>query len=803
MAGSGDALLLHVLLCCLCRGVANIKCLGHVWIEPAPVVQMGSNISINCLSTIHCPRAKFSILLNNSHAEGPLRTLNSSTVQLQLRDFRMPLGTVICVVHCPDKVQSKSFWLVCGADILAGYPPDPPTNLTCTIHEGSERLECTWDAGRPTHLSTRYTLHLRSVGTAADAEDAEEEEEVFPAGSPVLLSALRGRSRYSAWVQASNTLGTARSVPRHLDLQELVVPALPLVAGAETMETSPPTTTIRWERQTLLENVRCEERHKATGALAWHVEVWDGAAQQGPRSRHHLQSNTRYVFQVRCRLSAANSPWSAWSTPFLYTTPEAAPATPPDVWRRLGPAFPNGSHEVTVLIKPLSPRDARGRILGYTVVAESPGGALVLCNTSSTVCSILVPPGARVLHVTAHNSKGASSPASITLSRDTGSQEEFPAPVDVKVKPKNQSGISVAWQLPRHSRRTPLWFIVEWVFTSQYSQEEQYFWKKVPSQETHTYIQEEAAAGGRISVSVYAVYPDGVSQPSSGQVPLEGQLPSSIYSEISHDGDVGVFLGLGVSVVILSLVFLVLMFKKSARKRIKAAIVSLLPKWLFEDFPHMENSNVVKSLQEKSDFTSTSFHVPFLDTGDPTVMEIEEVPAQEEYKNVATRRKPGREVPEDRERPGSKTPANITAPKQISDYKPQASDGNLLGYVAANFYQTQPPPALPEPEANVFFRDYTSPVPQVWDEEGGGHHLCLLEKINLILNNSRSGQSQAFSSAQGGHGILPENSWGHTLASDVQEQTLVPDELVSCLRAMNGESVDIKTCFPQSIGRLF
>lgn len=201
----------------------------------------------------------------------------------------------------------------------------------------------------------------------------------------------------------------------------------------------------------------------------------------------------------------------------------AAPAVPPDVWRRLGPAFPNGSHEVTVLIKvrsfflaapvkfacalllpengacqeaaeggalpkepfgqrhggedetpphpnvslgqnlsilaksspaewtsvphwgcsvldptpvptglsvclsihpqPLSPQDARGKILGYAVVAESSRGTLLLCNTSSTICSILVPPGARVLHVTAHNSKGASSPASITLNRSAGSQE--------------------------------------------------------------------------------------------------------------------------------------------------------------------------------------------------------------------------------------------------------------------------------------------------------------------------------------------------------------------------------------------
>ncbi|XP_068263164.1 interleukin-23 receptor [Nyctibius grandis] len=811
MAGSGEALALHVLLCCLCRGVTNFRCSGHVWIEPAAVVPMGSNISINCLSTLGCPGAKFLIALNYSLAEGPLRPLNGSAVQLLLRDFRMPFGTVTCFAHCPGRERRQ---VVCGTHVLAGYPPDPPTNLTCAIHEHSGRLTCTWDAGRRTHLRTHYTLHLRRVGTAVEGaqeeekEEEEEEDEVFPAGSPVPLSALHG-NHYSAWVQASNALGTARSAPQHLNLQELVVPALPLVAGVETTEMSPPTTTIHWRRQTLLENVRCEERHQATGAPAWHVEAWDSAVQHGPRSRHDLQSNTPYVFQVRCQLSTANSPWSAWSPPFLYTTPEAAPAAAPDVWWRPGPVFPNGSHEVTVLIKPLPPQDARGKILGYVVAAERPEGTLQLCNTSGVACSVLVPPGTHTLHVTAHNSRGASSPASITLSHGAVGQEEFPAPAAVEVKPENQSRVLVAWQPPRHRGKSPLWFIVEWVSSTPYSQEERYFWKKVPYQETHTYIQGEAAPGGRLNVSVYAVYPDGVSSPSSGQVPPEEQLLGSTYSVISHDDDIGVFLGLGISMVIFSAGFVILMFKKSARKRIKATVVSLLPKWLFEDFPHMENSTVVKSLQEKSDFTSNSVHEPFLDTSDPTVMEIEEVPAREEYKKVATRREPSREVPKDGEHPGSTVPVSIVAPasipvpEHISDYKPQVSDRNPLGYVAANIYQTQPPAALPEPEMNVFFRDYTSPFPQLWDGEGEGHQVCLLEKINLILNSSRSGQSHVLSSAQGGHGSLLENQWGHGLAGDVQEQTLVPDELVSCLRAMNGDTVDVKTCFPQHIGGLF
>lgn len=162
------------------------------------------------------------------------------------------------------------------------------------------------------------------------------EEDVFPAGSPVPLSALRGGSHYLAWVQAQNALGTALSAPQHLDLQELgtwgqarvaplpqpsrhsqalpvpvlgrwvpaglralappaVVPALPLAEGAETTLGSPPITTVRWRQQTQLEDVHCEERHKAEDAPMWHVrwhqppksppvaDPWDGA-RWGPPS---------------------------------------------------------------------------------------------------------------------------------------------------------------------------------------------------------------------------------------------------------------------------------------------------------------------------------------------------------------------------------------------------------------------------------------------------------------------------------------------------------------------------------------
>ncbi|XP_038000149.1 uncharacterized protein LOC119703822 isoform X2 [Motacilla alba alba] len=635
-------------------------------------------------------------------------------------------------------------------------PPDPPGNLSCAIAEGSERLRCGWEPGRLTHLPTRHSLHLRRV-VAQDEED--EEEKTFPADSPVLLSELHNDSHYSVWVQASNALGTARSAPRHLSLQELVVPALPVAIGAETTDASPARTTTRWRSQTRLSSVHCEERHRATGTPTWsvspqspltrpgeetpapflpespraagmfgaipnsplcsaagqtgtpgqaplwgqqmaswaglsrlleqkdgtanvskrsapqgrgakswgtlrahprqthpgqgwkrpwalpglrchrspkisvlahsqrgwgprqcpagwhrrgqggscpsrgegrdlpsargcrwqrgpagcrspsaplalQVEQCDSVAQEGPRCQHELQSDTEFVFQARCRLGTARSPWSAWSPPFVYRTPEAAPAAAPAVWRRLGRALPDGSREVTVLIKPLAARDARGRILGYAVSAESPAGARLLCLTPGTECAVLVPPGARSLLVTARNAKGASRPASIPLNR-AAAQEEFPAPEAVEVEAEQQGRVLVRWQPPRARQSPLLWFILEWVSSSQHGQQEQYGWDRVPQHQTDTYI------------------------PAPAEEPLLG----SAYSEMSQDDDIRVFLGLSLSVVGLSILFAVVMFKKSVRKRVKATLVSLLPRWMLEDFPHLENSTVVKSLQVRAELS--------------------------------------------------------------------------------------------------------------------------------------------------------------------------------------------------------
>uniref|UniRef100_A0A674J0C7 Fibronectin type-III domain-containing protein n=1 Tax=Terrapene triunguis TaxID=2587831 RepID=A0A674J0C7_9SAUR len=525
------------------RCVSNVHCSGYVWIEPAPVIQMGLNISINCHSTVNCQMAKLYMMLNNTHIEDKLlTTINKTTVQLQLHDFRKPYSIVLCYANCPLT-----------------------TELTYIYH-----LTCAWDAGKYTYISTNYILYLKSLQTG--------EEKAFPSNAAIniSLSKLQGGKLYSIWVQAKNDLGTAHSDHLQVNLEDLVIPATPVITNVETTDSSAPRTILHWKKQTSMENVYCEERYKALADQTWHMKEWDINVTRGPHTEYSLESNTEYEFQVRCRLILAKSYWSGWSVPFIYTTPEAGEFTP---------------------------RLTRG-----------------------------------LLHLLLGN---------FTL-------------------------------------------------------------------------------------------------------------------------------------------------------LISTAFASLTPKWLTEDFPNVENSSVVKSLQEKSELMSSNSTQLFLDNDDPVVTEVLETSLQEECKTTDTKKGNRKVATEHMAISQNSLLVSTLVTEQNNGYKPQVSNRSPLGNVFSNTYETQsqaldPNTYLSSQDTHVLLKDYTSPITFLWNAEGTGSNTFLLEKFNLILNNNRSGQSNTFNTTDEEPNTLLENQWKSPPSTEnVQEQTLVPDELVSCLGAVTEESIVIK-----------
>uniref|UniRef100_A0A8C3RKH7 Fibronectin type-III domain-containing protein n=2 Tax=Chelydra serpentina TaxID=8475 RepID=A0A8C3RKH7_CHESE len=587
--------------------VINVRCSGYVWIEPAPVIQMGLNISINCHSTVNCQMAKLYMILNNSHIEDKLlTTINKTTVQLQLHDFRKPYSTVLCYAKCPSKAANM---VVCGTQFSAGHPPDSPTNLTCVIYEHSDHLTCAWDAGKYTYISTNYILYLKSLQT--------DEEKAFPstAALNISLSKLQGGKLYSIWVQAKNDLGTAHSDQLQVNLEDLVIPATPVITNVKTTDSSAPRTILHWKKQTSMENIYCEERYKALADQTWHMKEWEVNVTSGPHTEYSLESNTEYEFQVRCRLILAKSYWSGWSAPFIYTTPEAGE---------------------------FIPRLARGFL-----------HLLLSC---------------------------------ITFSRFLKTLNEI----------------------------TPLFGAI-------------------------------VKGSGMVEASSYLI----------------------------------------------------------------TAFASLTPKWLIEDFPNVENSRVVKSLQEKQELMSSNSTQLFLDNDDPVVTEVLETSLQEECKTTDTKKGNRKVATEHMNISQNSLLVSTLVTEQNNGYNPQVSNRSPLGKVFSNTYETQsqaldPNMYLSSQDTHVFLKDYTSPITSLWNAEGNGSNTFLLEKINLILNNNRSGQSNTFSTTDEEPNTLLENQWKSLPSTEnVQEQTFLPDELVSCLGAVTEESIGIKSYFPQTVGKLF
>ncbi|CAI5776978.1 interleukin-23 receptor [Podarcis lilfordi] len=244
----------------LSADIDTIHCPGKVWTEPASTIQMGQNITINCHSDKDvCQNAKKRMRLNQREVEDRLvSVINKTTVQLQLHNYNISFSTVICYTVCPPEKNQ----IICGTEFCVGHSPDMPANLTCVVYEYSDNMTCTWDPGKNTQLSTRYNLYLKSF--------QGEENKTFPANNAsgtIPLSQMWKNKTFYVGVCAENHLGTNCSEELYVHLDDLVVPATPIII--QIIDSPLFKTTIQWEKQTAINETYCEERYKEKTGETW------------------------------------------------------------------------------------------------------------------------------------------------------------------------------------------------------------------------------------------------------------------------------------------------------------------------------------------------------------------------------------------------------------------------------------------------------------------------------------------------------------------------------------------------------
>ncbi|XP_016064262.1 PREDICTED: interleukin-23 receptor [Miniopterus natalensis] len=265
--------------------------------------------------------------------------------------------------------------------------------------------------------------------------------------------------------------------------------------------------------------------------------------------------------------------------------------------------------------------------------------------------------------------------------------------------------------------------------------------------------------------------------------------------------DIGLLSGMVSFAVVLSILSLIGIFNKSLRAGIKRRILLLIPKWLHEDIPRIKNSNAVKMLQEKSELMNNNSTEQVLYV-DPVITEIE-IFFQEEHKPTDYRKEKNTGSLETTDCLQKSLLTNTTVvyiPDLNTGYKPQISnflneENHLSNDDETTSSTLKPTVDFLDLGKDAQFKKYPNFALSVSSINSPSNTL-FLEELSLILNQGDCSPSDMQNSIEGETTMLLENA---SPSETIPEQTLLPDEFVSCLGIVNEELPSINSYFPQNI----
>lgn len=187
---------------------------------------------------------------------------------------------------------------------------------------------------------------------------------------------------------------------------------------------------------------------------------------------------------------------------------------------------------------------------------------------------------------------------------------------------------------------------------------------------------------------------------------------------------------------------------------------------------------------------------------DPVITEIE-IFLPEEHKPMDYKTEENTGSLETRDRQQKSLLTNTTVvyiPGLSTGYKPQISNfltgGNHLSKNDDTSSSTLKPQADSlDPGENARFKKYPNFAFSVSSMNSLSNTL-FLEELSLILNQGERSPLDMQNSVEGETTMLLEDASSN---ETIPEQTLLPDEFVSCLGAMNEELPSINSYFPQNI----
>ncbi|XP_056322292.1 interleukin-6 receptor subunit beta [Danio aesculapii] len=466
-------------------------------------VELGKNFTATCHlqdgSEYTSNDIKWS-LSNKDIAEVFYHKINETSVSVTVNISR-DMGEVLM---CKASRESLTYMGKCAYGIYldAGYPPMKPRNLTCIALQRkkdiSPDLNCYWEPGlRDPLLATNYTLYAQ-VGQDLYNRTCKQ------AGScTVNLSTYPVHMTLKVWVEVKNSLGSERSDEHEYDSLSLVKPNPPNVSCV--VESSFTTSfLVEWKHDIEDTTMRFSHaiRYCQVGSSDW-KKVPQNYTNVHIKS-YRLQSlepYTEYVVQMRS-IGEHYTIWSEWSSNVTVRTPEAKPASPPDLWRII--QCTSGKRKVTLMWKP--PVKANGEMLEYflgIIQDNRPFESHVIkADQLNQMYSLEVPPEENAsIEIAAFNSAGMSPKTTLFIPR---SNDEF-----LGVKSMrwwvHDGKLHVEWgpvkQHPPQGIHISE-YLLEWVNERDLQPQ----WQRVPKNVNTTILNGNLAKYKQYNVSVYPIY---------------------------------------------------------------------------------------------------------------------------------------------------------------------------------------------------------------------------------------------------------------------------------------------------------
>ncbi|KAM8977217.1 granulocyte colony-stimulating factor receptor [Pelodytes ibericus] len=427
---------------------------------------------------------------------------SKNTTRVFFNSFNKTFGLLSCYVLGPKGLQ-----LIDRKDIEAGYPPSPPTNLTCLMNLTDNILKCTWQLGRDPHIETNVTLS--STRANEQCERAAEMQEDFTPSKDQMSGLIprkhfRPYKKLSVWITVTNALGTSVSpilciVPMHeVKLDPPIIEEV-TVSGQGCVR-------LQWrngKKTSFIVDQIYQLRYRRE-----HEKEWTGPLELASLNNTvlcGLLSAWKYHFQLRCIRSYKTGVWSEWGQEGSLITPETAPTGKLETWWTMKKVKDGIPMKIQLLWKALRREEANAEHVWYivTISSDLQESDAVVCNTTALNCTFSPPQGVKSVRVWVYNRAAHSEGTEITFSVMTGD------PVSsIRASPNGDYSLYVEWE-PKPSSKS---YILEWCKSSDYPDCE-ISWKREPGGSSFSSLHDNIEPFQMYTVSLYPIYEEMVGLP--------------------------------------------------------------------------------------------------------------------------------------------------------------------------------------------------------------------------------------------------------------------------------------------------